>query len=347
MKSKLIYTGIIIIALATSCGEKQDKITSQIPVVETIFPEQGNVQTTITASGSVSNSEEIMLSFKTGGIVETVFVEEGDYIENGYLLAKLNTTELDAQIEQVKLNIEKYRRDEYRLSKLVKDTIATLEQLQNVQTILAAQEQQLRGLEFNRQQAFFRAPASGIILRKQVNVGEFKAPGNPVLVIGSNDGIKGGKWTFRSSLSDKDRVSLNEGQRAIITLDVITGKEFEGTICRLSSVPDIKTGTYDCYVSFDSQNENIVYGLSGKLNIPYKSERQFTMLPLDALLGIEGHSAIIYTLDNNGIVGKQNVSIHAINNEGMASLNEQLPSTLQVIVSGKNNVTPGQKAEKK
>jgi len=343
MKARLIYTCIIAISIFSSCANKQEKVIDQTPIVETISPVQSKIRTVIASSGTISNSEEIILSFKTGGIVESVYAEKGQYIEKGQMLARLNTTELDAQLEQATLNIEKLQRDEYRLIQLVRDTVATLEQLQNTQTVLSSAKQQLRSLEFNKQQAYISAPASGFILKRQANPGEFKSPGTAVFIIGSNSNSIAGQWTFRISISDRDRIKLATGQQAIITLDVITGKEFEGTISKLSSVPDTKTGTYDCYVSFDSQGENIVYGLSGKLSIPHETERSFTELPLEAFVGADGNTAVIYTLNKDNIVEKQTVSIRSINKETI-SLNEQLPADLRIITSGKNKVSINKKA---
>lgn len=344
MKAQLINTCIIAVIIFSSCGSRQEKVIDQTPIIETITPIQSKIQMAIASSGTISNSEEIVLSFKTGGMVESVYAEEGQYVEKGQILARLNTTELDAQLEQAKLNVDKLKRDEYRLSQLVRDTVATLEQLQNAQTVLSSGQQQLRSLEFNREQAYISAPAAGFILRRQVNPGEFKTPGAAVFVIGSNSNSTAGKWTFKISVSDRDRVKLAVGLQTVITLDVMPGKEFDGTIIKLSSVPDAKTGTYDCYVSFDPQGENVVYGLSGKLSIPHESEQSFTEIPLEALVGADGNTAVIYTLNSDNIVEKQTISIHSINKQTV-SINENLPVDLHIITSGKNKVKVGEKAK--
>lgn len=122
------------------------------------------------------------------------------------------------------------------------------------------------------------------------------------------------------------------------------GKEFDGTIIKLSSVPDVKTGTYDCYVSFDPQGENVVYGLSGKLSIPHESEQSFTEIPFEALVGADGNTAVIYSLNMDDIVEKQTISIRSINKQTV-SLNENLPADLRIITSGKNKVKVGEKAK--
>lgn len=344
MKRLSLLFHFSLIVLFSSCGNKQEKAIDQTPIVETITPAQSKIRTVIASSGTISNSEEIVLSFKTGGMVESVNAEEGQYIEKGQILARLNTTELDVQLEQAKLNVEKLKRDEYRFNQLVRDTVATLEQLQNAQTALSSGQHQLRSLEFNRQQAYIKAPASGFILKRQVNPGEFKTPGAVVFVIGSNSNSKADKWTFKISVSDKDRVKLSVGQQTIIILDVMPDKEFEGTITKLSSVPDTQTGTYDCYVSFNPRDENIVYGLSGKLNIPLESEQSFTEIPVEALVGANGNIAAIYTLNDDNIVEQQTVSIRSINKQGV-SLNEHLSADLRIITSGKNKVKTGEKAK--
>lgn len=344
MRTQLIYICIAAISLFSSCGNKQEKTIDRTPIVETITPLQSKIRTVIASSGTISNSEEIVLSFKTGGMVESVNAEEGQYVEKGQILARLNTTELDVQLEQSKLNVEKLKRDEYRLSQLVRDTVATLEQLQNAQTALSSAQQQLRSLEFNRQQAYINTPASGFVLKRQANPGEFKTPGAVVFIIGSNANSSSGKWTFKISVSDRDRVKLAVGQQTVIMLDVMPDKEFTGAIIKLSSIPDAKTGTYDCYVSFDPQGENIVYGLSGKLSIPHESEQAFTEIPLEALVGADGNTAIIYTLNSNNIVEKQTISIRSINKQTV-SINEYLSADLRIITSGKNKVKVGENAK--
>lgn len=138
MKTLFISTCIIVVGIFSSCGNKQEKTVDQTPIVKIINPIQSKIRTVIASSGAISNSEEIVLSFKTGGMIESVYAEEGQYVEKGQILARLNTTELDAQLEQAKLNVDKLKRDEYRLSQLVRDTVATLEQLQNCPIVRTA-----------------------------------------------------------------------------------------------------------------------------------------------------------------------------------------------------------------
>jgi multidrug efflux pump subunit AcrA (membrane-fusion protein) len=66
-------------------------------------------------SGQFTTDDEVMLSFKTTGIINKIYVKEGDAIQRGQLLATLNLTEIDASLEQARLALEKSTRDHQRI----------------------------------------------------------------------------------------------------------------------------------------------------------------------------------------------------------------------------------------
>ena len=85
-------------------------------------------------SGSMASTAEARLSFKIGGIISKIYVKEGDHVVKGQLLATLDLTEINAQVQQATQNAEKAQRDVTRARNLYNDTVATLEQLQNATT---------------------------------------------------------------------------------------------------------------------------------------------------------------------------------------------------------------------
>ncbi len=98
---------IIIIFFATSifsCGKKKDTAANSI-IDETIAVNTENVLSAntfmpIEVAGLVASIEEARLSFKTGGIIEKIYVKEGQNVTKGQLLATLNLTEINANVQQ-------------------------------------------------------------------------------------------------------------------------------------------------------------------------------------------------------------------------------------------------------
>src|SRR5581483_2717579 len=118
-------------------------------------------------------------------------VKEGDHIIKGQLLATLDLTEINAQVQQAAQSVEKVQRDVNRVKNLYNDTVATLEQVQNTNTQLSVAEENLRIARFNQQYAQIRATENGTILKKLMNEGELAAAGAPVFAM---NGTAGNDW---------------------------------------------------------------------------------------------------------------------------------------------------------
>ena len=88
------------------------------------------------------------------------------------MLATLQLTEINAQVQQAQLGVDKALRDYNRTLNLYHDSVATLEQVQNVKTGLDLARQQLSAVQFNRGYATIRAPKSGFVLKKMADAGQ-------------------------------------------------------------------------------------------------------------------------------------------------------------------------------
>ena len=85
-------------------------------------------------SGRISHKNEMRLSFKTGGLIEQISVEEGDEVKAGQILATLDLEEINAQQQRAASNYKKAADDLQRFSKLYDDALVSLQVKQNAQT---------------------------------------------------------------------------------------------------------------------------------------------------------------------------------------------------------------------
>jgi len=328
-----------VLAIACNADHAGEARKQTAVAVRIVNPRQRDAPDVVASSGRIGSTNEVVLSFKTGGVVDKVLTNEGDYVQKGTLMAALNTTELTTQLRQVDENIAKLVRDLERISNLVKDTVATVEQLQNTQTSLATAHAQRDGILFNISQAYLFAPDNGFVTVRQVNHGEFKSPGAPCFSIAANHQNK--KWLFKTSLSDKDRMKLHLGQNCQIVIDVLPDKTMPGIVTLLSNIPAEETGTYDCYASFDP-GESIVYGLTGKLYVSEYEMTQMTTLPVEALFNVNNDVATIFVVSNESTVHKQTVHIVDINAYSVTT-QESLDTSLRIVTAGKTKVREGVK----
>ena len=204
LMNKLLFAGVGMASLfiVSSCsGEPVDtglKVEEEIPVaIVPIAQKQGEI--IVTGSGLFSTDDETLLSFKNGGIIDRIYVKEGDFVKKGQLLATLNMTELNAKTAQVSSAMEKAQRDYKRAEQLYRDSVATLEQFQNAKTGLEVIEQDWKTIEFNREFSQIKARSDGYILAKLQSEGEIVGPGMPVFMA---NGV--GDWIVKIGVSDKE-----------------------------------------------------------------------------------------------------------------------------------------------
>src|SRR5262249_21623492 len=182
----------------------------------------------------------VTLSFKIGGVVARVLVDEGKAVRAGDTLAALDLREIDAGVTRARSAAEKADRDLARARRLYADSVATLEQTQNAQTGLDVARAELETATFNRRYAVIVAPASGVILRRTAEPGELVQSGTPTLTLGSS----AGGIVMRAGLADRDAVRIALGDRAVVRFGALPGRTFEGHVTEIAAAADALTGTY-------------------------------------------------------------------------------------------------------
>ena len=89
--------------------EKQVKYVKSVPIIEKEFAPP------VYAFGKLAAQEESKLSFKIGGVIQAIYVNQGQNIRKGQLLATLDKKEINAQVASAKANFEKWERDLKRM----------------------------------------------------------------------------------------------------------------------------------------------------------------------------------------------------------------------------------------
>ncbi|GAB3564698.1 efflux RND transporter periplasmic adaptor subunit [Spirosoma luteolum] len=250
----------------------------------------------VVASGLISSAQEARLSFKVGGIINKLYVDEGQPVRKGQLLATLDLTEINAQVMQATLAREKAERDLGRVNKLYADTAATLEQLQNATTGTNVARQNLTIAQFNRNYAQIRATVDGTVTRRVANEGEFVAPGASVYLVSGN---RPNDWVVRVGVSDKDWVRLRLGNRATIQLEAYPGKTFTGTVSELAQAADPVNKLYEVEVRLNPGAARVAPGLFARVTLMPAQQRSYEVVPVEAIVEGNGNSGFVYVVTSD------------------------------------------------
>jgi RND family efflux transporter MFP subunit len=346
-RSNTLYLFLLPLFLL-SCGGNTATETS-IPAPGQVIPvslqdlQATSFSAPIQSSGTFTTKDETLLSFKIGGIVAKVWVQEGDAIKAGQVLASLDLTEIQAGVNQSKLAYEKALRDQQRATKLYQDSVATLEQFENSKTALDIAEQQLKTANFNLSQSQIRAAKNGFVLKKFVNAGQLVASGTPILQI---NGASSSTWVFQATVSDQQWSILNlEDQAEIFPASGSTA--VRGKVIRKSQAADPMTGSYWAEIALESvEGLSLASGMFGKASIQPTTTVQGWEIPFESLLDAEGDSGYVFVTEDGKTAKKVKVKVGKISPNAVQILSG-LENYRSLIVSGSAYLSDGSTIEEK
>jgi len=318
--------------LLAACDNSLDseKVSDGVPV-RTASATAGPAAAPINSNGIVATRDEMRLSFKTGGIVRRILVEEGQTVRKGQLLAELDLTEVDAGAEQARQAADKAQRDLERGERLHADQVISLEMLQNLRTQAAVLRAARDAAVFNLQYSKIIAPRDGVVLRKLIEERELVPPGQPVLI---QSGIERG-YIVRLALADRDLLRVALDDRANIVLDAYPEQVFGGKVRQISAAADPRNGLFPVEVHFDpTPDQALASGLIAKVTITPANAGASTLtyIPIAALVEGEGGIARVFVVEGD-VARKREVRVAFITGTEVA-LRDGLAVGTQLVTEG-------------
>jgi RND family efflux transporter MFP subunit len=315
MRCLVLGAGLGAALLLAACGDAPSPDATARSVaapVRTAPAESAQITDAVRAVGVLAPRDELRLSFKVGGVIETLAVEAGDRVQAGQILAVLKRAEVDAAVAQASEGVEKARRDLERARQLRADEVATQEQVEDLTTAYNVARSSLQAAQFNARFARIEAPTDGVVLQRLARASELVQGGQPVLVLGSTTS----GWIVRVGLADRDAVRVNLGDAASVSFDAFPDRQFDGRVTRIGSSADPYTGTFDVEIDVAPGGARFARGLVAKVAIALQGAADGpaqTLMPVTALVEASGRAATIYVLDATaGVARRRQVTVGPI-----------------------------------
>lgn len=256
----------------------------------------------IFAIGKLGSDTEIKLSFKIGGIISNMRINEGQKVSKGQTLATLRSNEIDAQVLKARQALDKAERDLERVKKMFAEEAATSENVDDLTTLVEVSKADLSIAEFNQKYAKIVSPVSGRIIRRLAEPNELVAPGQPLFLVASNEGKA---FVMKVSLSDKDIARVKYGDKATARFDAFPNEIFEGAISLISESADPRTGTFEVELTIKSKGKRLRNGYIGRVEIQPESEGSYLAIPMEALVEGTDKGITIFVPSENGKIAKE------------------------------------------
>ncbi|HSA96917.1 MAG TPA: efflux RND transporter periplasmic adaptor subunit [Acidobacteriota bacterium] len=306
----------------------------------------------ITYTGTLEAVNKINITPETGGKVARIYVEAGDRVAKGQLLAELETESIRLQLRQAEAAVAVAEasyadalRNKERMDRLVKENAVSEQQREKVQLgfdAAAAQLEQARAARNLAQHALdvsiMRAPFAGVIASKNSEVG---AVINPMM--GGFGGGAGGVLTLMDyskikiavAVSGEDIGRIRKGQEAALRVGSQPGREFRGTVHVVNLTADPLSKKFGVEVYVDNPDAALRPGTFGDLVFEVESHENALVVPQAAIL----ENAYVFVAENGKAVRK-NVTL-GLENTTMIEVLSGLAEGDPVVVEGNYGLEDG------
>lgn len=212
---KFIYTlltGGLFLTACMSGGKEPERKNSVIPEVDVVVAEGENIDNIIRIPGEVLPFEKVDLYAEISGRVRKIYFQEGKEVRKGELLLRIDTDILEAQRNQVKVDLDLAKKDEKRKRELLESKALSLELYEQAQSKLAALEAQLELLDVQIAKGSVYAPFSGVIGLRQVSEGAYLTTTTKISSIAQNKNVK-----IEFSVPEQYVALVESGQKIALT----------------------------------------------------------------------------------------------------------------------------------
>jgi len=320
------------------------------PVYAAIIEPESTTPTSIATAEILANRQSNMRSETAGRVIE-VGVEAGDRVEDGQVLLRLDVGRstsaaqaANAAVSQSQARLTQAERELERTKKLVRtgglpeqrlDDAKDAVRLASAARVAARAEARLarRGLT----DAVIRAPFSGTVVDRTVELGEYLAPGNPLLSLADTSLLKA-----RVLLDPREAIDVEVGALATISVYARPGEVFTGKVVRVGEVIDPRTRRLPVEIELDDHDGRLRPGLVAKFEVITAEPRSELRVPLDGVFERFG-SQHVYVVED-GVARRRAIQLGSVR-AGYAEVTEGLAPGETVVVKGVTRVVDGSKVQ--
>jgi multidrug efflux system membrane fusion protein len=293
------------------------------------------IQSYITVYGNSDPARTVEMSTEAEGRIEEIFARRGDRLNAGDPILKLDMRDRQARVDQAKAGVNEHQTRYDGQQSLKKDGYASDAQMAETLAKLETARAEYTRAKLDLANMTIRAPFSGTLQDRTVEIGDFVRAGDTVGTFVDNTTI-----IITGSVAERDAGNVKVGDMANATL--VTGQNVSGDIRYVSQVAQRETRTFVVELEIPNPDGSLPAGVTAEMRISTGEVLAHQMSP--ALLSLSNDGSLgVNTVDEFARVQFYPVDIVQSGNDG--TWVSGLPKTVQLIVVGQGYVSEGQQVD--
>ena len=299
MKKKLIIaiSILIVVIVAIFLVARFTKKSKAVASYNTATVKYGNIIHSVSATGTVQPISEVQVGTQVSGVIKKIYVDFNSVVRKGQLIAEIDKTNLQAMVDQAKVNLYSSQNDydfqlkNFNRSKLlysqksisIADNEKAEYQLNTAKANLDKAKYDLTKAEINLGYASICSPIDGVILSRAVDEGQTVAASfnTPTLFTIANDLSK---MQVLANIDEADIGQVKTGQEVSFTVDAYPDDIFKGIVTqvRLEPITTSNVVTYKVVIEAPNPEFKLMPGLTATITVYTFKKENILILPVQA-----------------------------------------------------------------
>ncbi len=268
---------------------------------------EGQATTLLTATGYVEAERKADLSPKITSRITDLTVTEGSRVRKGEIIARLDDTDLNAQLAEAEANWVNAKAELARQESLFQQGVSPKSVLDAAVASERATRARVNYVKALIDYTVIRAPFAGVITAKRAFVGEAVSPFGSSPSGGGSGGaivtlVEFSSLYVGADVNEANLAKLGLKQPAEITLDAVPDKTYHGYLRQVVPAADRQKATVRVKVAFLDADEKILPDLSARVAFTSEatragSSRSRVVIPKAAVANLDGKTGVFRILD--------------------------------------------------
>jgi RND family efflux transporter MFP subunit len=294
----LLGSGLLLfLMLAGGCGSPAQSSPEDTPASVTIpvavaTVEQGVATAQLSSTAALEAENEATVVARVGGVVTEMLIEEGQYVEAGQPLARLNDERLRLEVDRAETAQQRLKGVFERTETMYEKQLVSSETYDQAKSDYEAQRVTTELARLELTYATIRSPIAGWVSTRHIKTGNMVSPNDPTFQVTNLRALRA-----VLHLPERELAKLAVGQSATLHLDALPDQTFEGEVTLLSPVVDPETGTLRVTVAIQDPSRTAKPGMFGRVTIQYDRRENALLIPKDAVVEEDDETAVFIVHD--------------------------------------------------
>jgi len=334
-KKLLLVTAMSATVLLSACSEPKAK-EEETKTAEFAIPvmvaniERNDISSNFHTTATLESRNEADIITRVTGIIEELTIEEGDFVEKGQVLARIDPRRYELALAKADAELAGINQELQRLSLMAEKQLVSAQASDKLkyqhQAAVAARE--LAALDLKDSQIV--APISGYISKRFVKAGHFTQGYQKLFHIVDQSSLQAVVYLPEHQLS---HVKLQ--QRALLSFSARQGKQFLAEVRSISPVIDSRSGTFKVILSLDNSSLELKPGMFAQIALTFDTHKDTLTIPSDAIITLDNQSKVYLVKDNKAV---EVVIEKGFVQEQITEISGELQEGDIVVVNGQHNL---------